>query len=324
MKIGNTVIMSGKELKDWCDDFKSAESMETYLLGKYTETNDEAQINFRKNIVKTLGELAMKKDNAREFQSLNGVLFRWVYRMEDKVLPNGEFMEFEKLMEKDKIFSERQGPLAGSVEEEEEVPAIPVGKKLYLQLKIQKSWRDWIYVKKSPYKGGGLGAFAATCFPRNSIIGYYCGEQVWQSDVVGGPRPSYTELKEAGVCQTSYLLSYRDMTGRYVVVDPPSVSDVMSGLRESVPLHMGFQFVNDACRAFSPQTTEHEKAKKKQNVVFLEDGSVQATKKIAVGKELLTGYTKDERLVEIESEEEEPEEDAKMPAKENKRKKRKL
>jgi hypothetical protein len=51
---------------------------------------------------------------------------------------------------------------------------------------------------------------------------------------------------------------------------------------------------NSACRSFAFGSPKFHSAKKDQNCLLVEDGSIKATKKIGPGTELLTGYSPDE------------------------------
>ena len=73
------------------------------------------------------------------------------------------------------------------------------------------------------------------------------------------------------------------------LVDPKPVAK-----EPGSPLFLGGHYLNSACRSFAFGSREFNSAKKDQNCLLVEDGSITATKKIHPGTELLTGYSADE------------------------------
>jgi hypothetical protein len=77
------------------------------------------------------------------------------------------------------------------------------------------------------------------------------------------------------------------------LVDPKPVAK-----EPGSPLYLGGHYLNSACRSFAFGSPEFHSAKKDQNCLLVEDGSIKATKKIRPGTELLTGYSADEHDIE--------------------------
>jgi hypothetical protein len=75
------------------------------------------------------------------------------------------------------------------------------------------------------------------------------------------------------------------------LVDPKPV-----GNEPGLPLYLGGHYLtgNSACCSFAFGSPEFHSAKKDQNCLLIEDGSIKARKKICPGTELLTGYNFDE------------------------------
>jgi hypothetical protein len=147
--------------------------------------------------------------------------------------------------------------------------------RYYLQLKIGDDWKDWVYIDKSKTGHEEYGLFAAVDFPMGTIIGCYVGSKVWTSNLVGGSMPSYEKLKKANVPVSNPLaLTYRDNKARMVTVVPSRFSDVT----EAVPLYMGMQFVN-----YAGQDQQN-------NIIIIDDGSIETVQDIFAGTELCTTF----------------------------------
>jgi hypothetical protein len=120
------------------------------------------------------------------------------------------------------------------------------------------------------------------------VIGYYVGPVAYQGEKPGGERPRSAELLEAGVVATPYSITLRDKNGCWRVISPEPVRAGMP-----VPLFFGLHYMNNACETYTNESTRSlERATKMQNCELVEDGSVQAIKKLIKGVELFAPYKK--------------------------------
>ena len=90
---------------------------------------------------------------------------------------------------------------------------------------------------------------------------------------------------EKKIEDNKYSITLLDRNCHWVVVvlDPVTKGD-------NVPLYMGVHYINIACMTYLPDTKEHGKARKEQNVMVYNDNSIFAQKKISPDSEILTGY----------------------------------
>ena len=80
-----------------------------------------------------------------------------------------------------------------------------------LELKAtHDKWKPWVSLRPSTLKSGGIGVFAERQFERNTPLGFYIGECIWQSKITGGSKPSNEYLEAQGVSAMNYDLLYLD------------------------------------------------------------------------------------------------------------------
>ena len=68
------------------------------------------------------------------------------------------------------------------------------------------------------------------------------------------------------------------------------------GQKPGEAMYLGMHYINNVCLCFKSGSPEYETAKKYQNCVLVDEGSVKAFKKIYPGGEPLTVYSKDENV----------------------------
>ena len=176
--------------------------------------------------------------------------------------------------------------------------ALPVGWKWTLQLNMRHKkskaddWWDWVSIKTSNRVGGNLGLFTSRFFPKGSMIGYYCRPVVWRCGKVGTGELSDDVLSSQGVELSPYGISLLNKDCAWHHVDPKPVGTVPGLL-----LYLGMQYMNSVHRSFVADSPEFDLARRNQNCLIYDDGTVWATKKIHPGMELLTGYNHDVHYV---------------------------
>jgi hypothetical protein len=69
------------------------------------------------------------------------------------------------------------------------------------------------------------------------------------------------------------------------------------GQKPGEAMYLGMHYINNVCLCFKSGSPEYETAKKYQNCILVDKGSVKAFKKICPGGELFTVYSKDENVV---------------------------
>ena len=175
--------------------------------------------------------------------------------------------------------------------------------KYVLQLKSKATkhskgvWKDWVSLRNSSFRNGGIGLYSEREFKKHAPLGFYVGPTIWRSDVEGGSKPSDGYLKKRGIREpddelAKYDLAYLYNDCFYRLVRPKPLTYGGPGL----PLYMGFHYANSYTETFVRKATRREK-KKGNNIVFKEDGMVLASKKIPKDTELLVGYQEDEANV---------------------------
>ena len=272
------VVMSQNEIKDWCAPYKNLESMKKYFSDEFARKKivNAAQGMF----VDVLAELHFSCHNPLKFAAYRGIFYRWKYRYEQE-------ME-EKTMHCKKVVESMYQDVAA------ESSPIPDGWSWVLQLRTSKSekWLDWLYVQKSNRAGANLGVFAARDFPKGAVVGYYSGRVLWTCDIAGTERPSDSYMTNIiGIKEDSpYAMQVRNQEAKWQYVDPEAVT-----YEYEAPLYMGLHYVNNACLSFREGSEEFEKARRKQNCQYIDDGTVHTTKKVRPHTELLAGYISDHR-----------------------------
>jgi hypothetical protein len=74
------------------------------------------------------------------------------------------------------------------------------------------------------------------------------------------------------------------------------------GQKPGEVMYLGMHYINNVCLCFKAGSPEYKTAKKYQNCVLVDEGSIKALKKIYPGQELFTAYSKDENAVRKNSE----------------------
>jgi hypothetical protein len=234
-----------------------------------------------------LAQLALLKDNPDMLVKQHGRLYRWVWQYEKATKQEGELCHLSEYI---KLVKESAG--------RERHHALPAGWRWMLQLNVRREkdmedcWWDWVFIKKSNIAGGNLGVFAARCFPKGSIVGYFAGPIVWKCDAAGTEEPSEEYLTAQGVPDSAYSICILNGECVWNSIDPKPV-----GEKPGEAMYLGMHYINNVCLCFKSGSPEYETAKKYQNCVLVDEGSVKAFKKICPGGELFTAYSKDENVV---------------------------
>ena len=227
------------------------------------------------------------KDDFEAFGKTYENLYQWVARCNDILVKTpGEYQDFASFVEKDgdKFKCDDSSEMK-----------MQSNYKFMLQLKVNKKWKDWVYLARSDRCHAKYGLFAARDFSSNTMIGFFMGPIVWKAPVEGGYAPSAKELSKAGLIDSDYALQYRNKDCRWVVADPPSILLVDKKVIDGALLYMGMHYINNPCLDYTNGTSGYFKNRKEHNCLLMEDGCVKAIKKIKPGTELLTAYTTDQQ-----------------------------
>ena len=235
-------------------------------------------------MTKALAQLYIRKDNLEAFRQVRGELYQWWLRsdpikLEGKPQPMANQSAAKRKKKKKKQLRKQTDV------------KIPSHIKMVLQLYINGKWKDWVYIARSGRVHAAYGLYAARDFCSNTMIGFYMGPVIWEASVEGGYEATDEELEAAGVVNSAYSLQLRNNHCRCVVVDPKSIGPDET---DETCLFMGMHYMNNPCLDYQRGTPGYFKARKEINCLLLEDGCVQAIRKITPGTELLTGYHTDQ------------------------------
>ena len=279
------------QIQEWRSYYAHHTAMETYINALLTtETNNSQLWTCQKRVVPVLAKLALLKDSPVKLAGQYGVLYRWVWQFEEEMKKEGEACFVSTY--KKRMFEKEDA------QETEANAALSAGWRWMLQLNVkdkrgkEDDWWDWVYIKESNREGAHLGLFAGRHFPKDCIIVYYCGPVMWTCPIAGTEKPSDDYLAGQGVGggeDSEYAMCVKNKDCVWHLVDPKPVAK-----EPGSPLFLGGHYLNSACRSFAFGSREFNSAKKDQNCLLVEDGSITATKKIHPGTELLTGYSADE------------------------------
>jgi hypothetical protein len=149
---------------------------------------------------------------------------------------------------------------------------LPEGWRWMLQLKASMKWWDWVYIQQSNRVDNKLGVFAARDFPRGSMVGFYIGSTV---------KDSQTEAEaNAGKC---IKIRNRDGLWQTIKAEPSST-------KVGIPLFMGMHYIQTSCHSFRYGSKQYENATKRQNCHANEEGGIMTSKKIVKHTEFLCGH----------------------------------
>ena len=141
-------------------------------------------------------------------------------------------------------------------------PAWPRQIKYVLELKTKHDkWKLWVSLHPSTLATGGIGLFAERQFEKNTPLGFYIGEKIWEDDKEGRSKPSDDRMDhKIGIQPTKYDLSYLDNNCKMQIIWPQPVEHPHAGKPQS--LYMGMHYINNACHTYMDKQI-HEQAIKK-------------------------------------------------------------
>jgi hypothetical protein len=282
-----TKIETEQGIKEWRSRYLERAATERYITGLLSQEKNSQLVRSHRRIIPILAELALLKDNLEKLVEQHGSLYRWVWQYEKPTERDGELCHLSYFIR--------------TVEEgawRERHRALPAGWRWMMQLNVRRQkdtqdcWWDWVFIKKSNIAGGNLGLFAGRCFPKGSIVGYYVGPAVWTCDMVGTEEPSEEYLTAQGVPDSAYCICLLNRDCVWNCIEPKPVRQ-----KPGEAMYLGMHYINNVCLCFQAGSPEYETAKKYQNCVLVDEGSVKALKKICPGAELFTAYSKDENVV---------------------------
>ena len=276
--------MTEEELAAWCSRYNNSRMMQGHILSETAEPSTQDRF------VETLAELALVKDTPGALTGQYGSLYRWRSRF-DHAVANvdkacGASVFLKRHLEEDWTKCPKKGVL-------------PSGWKWMLQLRARDGkWVDWIYIQQSNRMVADLGVFSARDFPKGSTIGYYCGVPTWTGIAAGTAKPRRENQIDLALVNENRECIARNKEGIWQTVIAEKVGN--EGVGEQ-PLYLGMHYVNTACIGLKPNSREYDRARKSQNCLMLEhDGCMKAIKKIPRNYELLTPWSEDEYIAEIE------------------------
>jgi hypothetical protein len=236
----------------------------------------------------TLAQLMIKSSSEETFSEANGKLYRWEARF-NLDLDDGKSMSPQSLFDliKKNVDEEKK--------EREKLKVsmvLPHGFRFFLQLNDgnkNSKWYDWIYLAKSDIQNAGIGVFAGRAFPKNGIVGFYVGEEIWRATEPGTEEATQEYLASIGVKEDFHCLHTRDKTGTIRLLKPKPFNS-----EERNHLYMGMHFLNNACFMFINGSKKYRGAMKDNNCKLVCDGSIVTVKKIEKDSELLSAYSEQE------------------------------
>lgn len=227
-----------------------------------------------KVLVYGLERLELLRDNPVAFEAMEGKVYRWIERKETCI--NGSCYS---------------GPECSEmlVDSDMGITVFVNGYELVLQLKTfapnsykkgddKSSWKDMYCIRTSKLTQG-LGLFALRNFPKMSTIGWYVGRRKWASKTQKHTPLCIPKTKEV---DDSEYVPYAE--SERTDVDPVTVTRV-SG---PVSLYMGMHYMLNAESMYRKETKLP--GKPIHNAVVMLDGTVQASKKIEKGDEIVCVY----------------------------------
>ena len=274
-------------IREWRRRHENAAVMQRYIEDVLSQEKNSQLVRSQQRAIPVLAQLALLKDNPDMLVKQHGRLYRWVWQYEKATKQEGELCHLSEYI---KLVKESAG--------RERHHALPAGWRWMLQLNVRREkdtedcWWDWVFIKKSNIAGGNLGVFAARCFPKGSIVGYFAGPIVWKCDAAGTEEPSEEYLTAQGVPDSAYSICILNGECVWNSINPKPV-----GQKPGEAMYLGMHYINNVCLCFKSGSPEYETAKKYQNCVLVDEGSVKAFKKICPGGELFTAYSKDENVV---------------------------
>jgi hypothetical protein len=261
-------------IREWRRRHENAAVMQRYIEDVLSQEKNSQLVRSQQRAIPVLAQLALLKDNPDMLVKQHGRLYRWVWQYEKATEQEGELCHLSEYI---KLVKESAG--------RERHHALPAGWRWMLQLNVRREkdtedcWWDWVFIKKSNIAGGNLGVFAARCFPKGSIVGYFAGPIVWKCDAAGTEEPSEEYLTAQGVPDSAYSICILNGECVWNSIDPKPV-----GEKAGEAMYLGMHYINNVCLCFKSGSPEYEKAKKYQNCILVDEGSVKAFKKICPGR----------------------------------------
>lgn len=153
--------------------------------------------------------------------------------------------------------------------------ALPNGLKFVLLLKDNDGhWHDWVFVAQSIIPNAGNGLFAARDFPPDSVIGYYCGKIIHETNSFKIQKRIDVTI-EKNVSDKKIWIRKNDFC--WVIIDAPSIN-----LQSFEDIFMGMQFMNSEKLPRQTNST--------MNVDISQAGCVSTISHVTANDELIWSY----------------------------------
>jgi hypothetical protein len=260
---------SREEIKAWCSDYANFDAYKAHLLTQMRQSCSFEATD--KKFLDVLARLKMACYDEKVFCKLHGHFYRWRLKFDELTINDGDQSGFPEVLTR---FNKQVTKL-------DKVVTLPTGWYWMLEIYDGRRWFEWLYVKESNRQAASLGAFAARDFHKNTVLGFYCGENLFTSDV-GAPKPSDDEYD---VRDSDYLVTILNDKCQYILVGPKPLMNSSGN-----PMYLGMHFFNNACLGFRNGTKEFKRAARQQNTIIEEDGTVVCKKKVMKHEEFLTAY----------------------------------
>ena len=261
MTDSNTDDMTEDDLEEWKAACSNVTKM-TERLQKAITLENEYIGTLMNRFTNVLAEIAMVKDDENLVANEYGKLYRWQWQYEKIIDNEGEAC----------CIKEYQVQVKKEIDENNNC-LLSDGWRWMLQIKANNRWWDWVYIKQSHRVAVHLGLFAGRDFPKGSIIGFYVGSILKTCDLQEGPQPCHDNA------DSSIVLRNRDGIWQVVAAKPVD--------KQGAALYLGMHYIKSACHSFKHGSSKYNAAKKMENCIMLDDGSIQVKKKISKNMELL-------------------------------------
>lgn len=264
--------------QQWQQQYNNVENLEEHINNQMRLWNQALNASQEK-YSRVLATIGMIRDDPKSVLKEHGILYKWHWQYTREMNQDGEACcAFNHMSNVEKQLDNENACL------------LPDGWRWMLQVKAGDRWYDWVYIKASNRMDKYLGLFAGRDFPRGSILGFLIGPNVLGCEMSKEDEASQICYYQTTTRQSAFPLKVKDNNGYWNSIQLLRV-DKCPG----IPLYLGLHYINSACQFFKFGTKEFEAARKHQNCMINDDGSLQTLKNITKDVELLAGFNSAEQ-----------------------------
>lgn len=198
------------------------------------EIKDEKMPRSMKMIAEAWTKIYLARESIEDLRALYGTVYRWEFQKSSTSQVSFEMVGTCDLVDGVISEGERMKKYKANWEDREKyVLPIPNGYELVLQLKSfmernkdqreqEEDWVDILAIRRSVWRGGGLGVFAKRRFERGNVVGIYMGTASSACKMVVGKEP----ITEEAVPATTSInfgdhraMCLRNLEGQYTIVN---------------------------------------------------------------------------------------------------------